>query len=117
MEMEPPSYDVSAIKRVRPPEVEGESGHWHAVWQLATARAVTQAELRGAEAAVSAIPGIEVRFILIADSRVRLETMSEVHPLEVEAWPVIDAMLLSLDHRLALAEINDCPREWWRPFR
>lgn len=117
MQMEPPSYDASAIKRIRPPEVEGESGHWHAVWQLATARPVTPAELREAEATVSAIPGIEVRLILTADSRVRLETITELHPLEVEAWPLIDATLLALDHRLGLAEINDCPRGWWRPFR
>jgi hypothetical protein len=117
MPTEPPNYDVDAIKRVRPPEVEGESGQWHAVWQLTTARPVTQAELRGAEAEVSAIPGIGVRLTLVGGGRLRLETVTEVHPLEVEAWPVIDSMLVALDHRLGLAEINDCPREWWRPFR
>jgi hypothetical protein len=54
---------------------------------------------------------------LVAGSRLRLETVTEVHPLELEAWPVIDSMLVALDHRLGLVEINDCPREWWRPFR
>jgi hypothetical protein len=117
MRMEQPKYDASAIKRTRPPEIEGESGQWHAVWQLTTARCVTEAELCQAEADISATLGIEVRLTLIAGSRVRLETITEVHPLEVEAWPVIDSMLVELDRHLGLAEINDCPREWWRPFR
>ncbi len=29
--MEPASYDASAIKRIRPPEVEVESGQWRGV--------------------------------------------------------------------------------------
>jgi hypothetical protein len=117
MPMEPPNYDASAIKRTRPPEVEGEIGQWHAVWQLTSARPVSQAELHRAEAEVSEASGIGVRLTLIADSRVRLETMTEVHPLAVEAWPVIDSVLVALDRRLGLAKINDCPRAWWRPFR
>jgi hypothetical protein len=115
--MEPPSYDASAIRRIRPPEVEGENAQWRSQWQLTTSRRVTDADLRIAEADASAPPAIDVRLTLIADRKVRLETMTRVHPLEVEAWPVIDSMLLTLDRHLGLAEINDCPRDWWRPFR
>ena len=79
--MEPPNYDASAIKRIRPPEVGGENGQWHALWQLRTARPVTRAELRRAEAEISAASGIEARLTLIADSTVRLETIAELHHL------------------------------------
>jgi hypothetical protein len=49
---------------------------------------------------------------------VRQETITAIHPLEVEAWPVVDSMLVALDRLLCLVEVNDCPGEWWRrPFR
>jgi hypothetical protein len=115
--MEPPNYDPASIKRVRPPQVEGEMGHWDAVWQLTTVRPVSRAKLRVVEAEVSATTGVEVRLTLIADSKVRLETITDVHPLDVEAWPVVDSVLVALDRLLGLAEVNDSPREWWRPFR
>jgi hypothetical protein len=115
--MGPPRYSASLIKPVRPPEVEGEIGEWHALWQLATIRPVSEGLLRRAEAEVSAAAGIEVRLQKTAGSRVRLETITAAHPLEAEAWPVIDSMLLALDRLIGLATINDSPREWWRPFR
>jgi hypothetical protein len=92
-------------------------GRWHGQWQLAVARPVTMERLRAVEAEVAAATGVDISLALITDSKVRLETITTIHPLEVEAWSVIDSMLLELDRLLGLTEINDCPREWWRPFR
>jgi hypothetical protein len=115
--MEPSKYDPSSIKPVRPPDVEGEIGRWNASWQLTIAHPIERERLRAAEAAVSASTPIRVRMTLITDHKVRLETTTDMHPLDVEAWPIIDSMLMTLDRLLDLIEINDCPREWWRPFR
>lgn len=113
----PPRYDASLIRPVRPPEVEGRTGQWDAAWQLTAARPRTDADLRRAGAAICAATGIAARLTLLPGSRVRLETTTQVHPLDAEAWPVMDAMLVALDDQLGLATINDCPRAWWRPFR
>jgi hypothetical protein len=117
MRMEPPNYDPSSIRRVRPPEVEGEVGCWHALWLLKTTHPISVEKLHSVETEVSATIGVKIRLTRIADSDIRLETFTAVHPLDLEAWPVIDSMLLDLHRLLGLAEVNDCPREWWRPFR
>jgi hypothetical protein len=115
--MGPPRYGTTAIKPVRPPQVEGELGRWRAWWQLTLARPLSPRRLQAAEGEVSASTGIEIHLALLSGCRVRLETTTAVHPLDVEAWPTVDSILLALDRLLSLVEINDCPRGWWRPFR
>jgi hypothetical protein len=115
--MKPPDYSSASIKPIRPPEVEGEIGHWSAVWQLETARLLAPEDMCSAEAEVLSATGIEAHLTAIADRSARLQTITEVHPLEVEAWPAVDSMLLTLDRILGLVKVNDCPRDWWRPFR
>ncbi len=114
---DPHSYDSSLIKPIRPPEVEGEEGHWHASWQLRLAGPVSPEDLRRVQDEVAEANGIELHLETISESRVRMEMITAVHPLDVEAWPLVDSTLLALDRLLGLAEINDCPRNWWRPFR
>jgi len=105
------------MSSIRPPEVEGETGRWSARWQLATVRLLTQENLHAAEAEIFSATGFEVHLTLLTDRGARLETVTAVHPLEVEAWLAIDSLLLILDRIFGLTTVNDCPRDWWRPFR
>jgi hypothetical protein len=67
---------------------------------------------------VSHTTGVEVLLTPISSSALRLDMTTTAHPLDVEAWPLVDSVLVVLDRLLGgLVEINDCPRDWWRPFR
>jgi len=112
-----PDYRHGFINALRPPEVEGEVGSWTSRWLLKTNRPITQSQLSQA-AESSSREDVLVRLSDLGGGRLRLEIDSPRHALDVEAYPEVDHVLRTLDEALGgILEINDSPRDWWRPFR
>jgi hypothetical protein len=117
----PPDYGPESIHPLRPPEVEEEmpATRWRSRWLLRLEAPVDQPVLRTLASRLSTSdPGMTVELSLLTDHTVRLELRLPVHPLDVEAYPLIDKVLVAIDAALGgIAEINDSPRDWWRTFR
>jgi hypothetical protein len=58
-----------------------------------------------------------VRLIALGQDEVRLDLLSETHPLDPESYPLIDRILLGVDDVLGILSTNGSPKEWWRMFR
>lgn len=117
---EPPTFDGASIRRLRPPEVEGATGEWTSRWLLRLDIPIPAgaAQLDILSAQLTAHTDARVSVRSINDREVRLEMQSEVHPLDPEAYPLTDHVLMALDSALGgIDEINGSPRDWWRTFR
>lgn len=118
MAMEPPDYDPRFIRRLRPPEVEGAGGAWTSRWVLRLRSVADERELSDVAARLSAEGKDGVELVALNGDLVRLELGSGVHPLDPEAYPLVDRVLRTIDRSLGgIAEINGSPRDWWRTFR
>lgn len=109
-------YTSDQIDWLRPPEVEGEAGDWTSLWLLSVASAMVEP---GAPSWPDDVERDLISFELVelAAAEVRLEIRSRVHPLDLEGYPVIDAILLWLHEEVGIDEINGSERSKWRPFR
>ena len=119
MPLEPPDYDDTSIRRLRPPEVEGSRGDWTSRWLLRLREDPDHDSLADASDRLSRLEGlIEVSVTALGRAEIRVETRSSSHPLDPESYLWIDALLIDIDSSLGgIVEINGSPRDWWRTFR
>jgi hypothetical protein len=117
----PPDYGPESIHPLRPPEIEEEAPgtRWRSRWLLRLEAPVDRPALPALATHLSTPdPVVTVELSPLTDHTVRLDLSLPVHPLDVEAYPLIDKVLLAIDATLGgIAEINDSPRNWWRTFR
>lgn len=119
MSLEPPDYDDTSIRRLRPPEVEGSVGDWKSRWLVRLGEGPDADSLR---AEASRLGGVHevlgLSLTLLDDAEVRLDIRSTSHPLDPEAYPWVDLVLKAIDASLGgIVEINGSPRDFWRTFR
>lgn len=113
----PPGYDTSLIRPIRPPRLERVGDAWRSSWRITTRATVLPEALPDVATEVGVAVGVEVALATDDDDALALVMTTVWHPLDVEAWPVVDRILVELDDRWGLIEINGSPRDWWRPFR
>jgi hypothetical protein len=117
----PPDYGPESIHPLRRPEIEEEviGTRWRSRWLLRLHDPIDQPALPALATRLSAPdPAVTVELSPLTDHTVRLDLILPVHPLDLEAYPLIDRVLLAIDASLGgIAEINDSPRDWWRTFR
>lgn len=108
------------IRAIRPPEIEPcPDGSWRSKWLLTASSDVNGEDLSRLGAGLSThLPDVAAEVAALGGTRVRLEFVTLSHPLDVESYLLVDAVLVTADTLLGgLAAINDSPRDWWRPFR
>ena len=116
----PPDYSHEDIRLLRQPEIEQmPHGSWKSRWQLELAELPSADQLRILAQRLNRLqPGMSVNLTPLTERSVRLNLVLPVHPLEVEAFPLIDDVLLAIDSSTTgITEINSSPRDWWRTFR
>ncbi len=110
------TYSSDQIDWLRPPEVEGEHGHWTSRWVLELQD--LPGEFPEYEPSEEVRPDLtSVALTALDDGLVRLEIASRVHPLDPEGYPLVDAVLRWIDAEFGLILINGAERDKWRPFR
>jgi hypothetical protein len=118
MSIPPFDYGSDSIRKLRMPEIEGAAGEWTSTWQLRLLSRASPSRLQEVVAHVAQLCGGDVDLVPLQDRELRLVVRSTVHPLDVEAYPLIDCILAALNEKLkGLEEINGSPRDWWRTFR
>src|SRR5262249_20297100 len=100
-------------------EIEGERGRWVSLWLLRFVRPLDSLELDVWASELEHVDRVlSAEFLVRAEDLVTLRLTTTVHPLEVESYVTIDAVLGLVDERSGgLKEVNDSPRDWWRTFR
>lgn len=119
MSLEPPCYDGALIRRVRPPEIEGAKGDWTSRWLIRLCTPPSPRTLEDVQDQLNAgCHPDQVDLLALQAADVRLELRSRAHPLEPEAYPLIDNVLKAINGASGgIAEINGSPRDDWRTFR
>ena len=110
---------ISGITPLRPPEVEEADRGWVSRWSLRFEREPDSQALQRIQAD---LPGrlsiLDVSLTRLYGYTFRLELTSELPPMEVESYPSVDLLLLTIDEQAApLRLVNDSPRDDWRTFR
>ena len=119
MSFEPPDYDDTSIRRLRPPEVEGSVGDWKSRWLVRLQEGPDADSLRAEASRLEGVHEVmDLSLTLLDDAEVRLDVRSTSHPLDPEAYPWVDLVLKAIDaSHGGIIEINGSPREVWRTFR
>lgn len=115
-----PDYSHEDIRPLRQPEIEEmPHGSWKSRWQLELTQLPPADQLRILAQRLNRLrPGMSVTLVPLTERSVRLDLFLPVHPLDVEAFPMIDDVLLAIDSSTTgIVEINSSPRDWWRTFR
>jgi hypothetical protein len=105
---------------LRPPEIEKElfGTRWRSRWALRLSVSADQRQLSALAKRISASqPPITAELHRLSSDTVRLDLGLPMHPLNAEAYPLIDEVLMAIDEALSIAMINDAIRAWWRTFR
>jgi hypothetical protein len=110
---------IAGITPLRPPEVEEVDRGWRSRWSLRFER---EPEQRALARVQDELPGrlsvLDVSLTHLHDLTYRLELTSQLPPMEVESYPSVDLVLLTVDEQVApLLQVNDSPRDDWRTFR
>ena len=107
-------YDSSAIRPLRPPDVDGCQGRWRSKWLLDVSRDVSVA---ACDAALSDGFPPETRMRRTPSGRIELALITEFHPMLPDSFASVDQALRRVDTEFGLIAINDSPKHFWRTFR
>lgn len=119
MPLEPPDFDDTLIRRLRPPEVEGSVGDWKSRWLVRLREGPDADSLRDEACRLASVEDVmDLCLTSLDNAEVRLDVRSTSHPLDPEAYPWVDIVLKAIDASLGgIVEINGSPRDFWRTFR
>lgn len=110
------TYTSDDVDWLRPPEVEGETGHWVSRWLLVCEEAVDQLGTPDIALPVrEELLAFELTELL--GNEIRLEVSSVFHPLDPEGYVLVDHLFRWLHEQIGIVSINGSAREKWRTFR
>ena len=113
-------YTEADILAFRPPRVSAVVAGWQSWWELGFRHDVSKAEVSAVCAEVldsGLIVGVEAA-TTPGGAVWEFCVTSREHPLDIEGYPEVDALLRRLDEALGgVVQVNGWPRHHWRTFR
>lgn len=100
MTIPPSEYGPESIRKLRMPDIEGAEGDWISTWQLRLRTEAPPGRLQTVAARVAQSCGEAIDLVPLEGRDIRLVLRSTVHPLDVDAYPLIDCILMSVDEGL-----------------
>jgi len=112
-----PNYGARHVEPLRGPEVHFVDGEHLSVWDVHLERPADPHVLSALATDIDRRCGAEVALCVAGPLDVELRLRTPNHPLDPEAFPVVDCVFALLHQGLGVTRLNGSERRFWRTFR